>query len=710
MSRRNPFRPPRHFLKELRRRPRVYRRVPEEYRAQSALWILRMLVLTKADPEELLEEDWFRRTVGLAVPSNQDLKGSKAIRVLGEKLAEMESRPLRRDGLLYTNIDRLSELVGLTAVDKEVLAFAVLLHTQAGLRECAGFFEDLTASTAKEVLAEVLDLDRTEVRRALKEDSTLCSAGIVRLDHTETDLVGILDLLDGLDAALLGEAADSRAMFQTYFAPALPSSLTQADFPHLQEDFSLLQDILAKAIEQGLKGVNILIHGETGTGKTEFAKVLAASLGVQLLEISHENEDSDLEEKHGRFRSYLLAQKVLARKQDSVIIFDEVEDVFPDSVLQFFGRARHSGRYKAWTNAVLESNPRPALWLCNEIYQIDPAFRRRFTYALHVRTPVRSVRRGIVVKHLGSLPASQEWIEKIAANQELTPAMIEQACKVATLAGETDPASLERLMERVLKGGLEVMGLLPELKNPHHFSVTRYSLDFLNPSQDLVELTQGLKQKPAGRICLYGPPGSGKTAFAHYLAEQVDKPLLHKKASDLLSCWVGENEKNLARMFREAKEENALLLLDEADSFLQDRRDAQHSWEVTKVNELLVQMEAFDGLFICSTNLMDSLDQAVLRRFDLKIQFGYLKPGQAWKMFVLALTGTESDNPAPRVPESVRARLARLANLTPGDFATVIRQGRVLGKQYDAEELLGALEEECRAKAKQSRPVRGFMA
>ena len=46
---------------------------------------------------------------------------------------------------------------------------------------------------------------------------------------------------------------------------------------------------------------------------------------------------------------------------------------------------------------------------------------------------------------------------------------------------------------------------------------------------------------------------------------------------------------------------------------------------------------------------MDLPDQAVLRRFDLKIQFGYLKPDQVWNVFVLALTGTKSDNPAPLI-------------------------------------------------------------
>ena len=93
------------------------------------------------------------------------------------------------------------------------------------------------------------------------------------------------------------------------------------------------------------------------------------------------------------------------------------------------------------------------------------------------------------------------------------------------------------------------------------------------------------------RICLYGPPGSGKTAFCQYLSENLDKPLLFKPASSLLSCYIGESEKLISQAFAEATDDGAILLLDEVDSFLQERSKAKHSWQVTQVNELLQQME-----------------------------------------------------------------------------------------------------------------------
>ena len=169
--------------------------------------------------------------------------------------------------------------------------------------------------------------------------------------------------------------------------------------------------------------------------------------------------------------------------------------------------------------------------------------------------------------------------------------------------------------------------------------------------------------------------------------------LLVKRASDLMSMWVGGNEKNIARAFKQAEQENALLLIDEVDSFLQDRRGAQHSWEVSSVNEMLTQMESFSGVFIASTNLMEGLDQASLRRFDLKVKFDFLKPEQAWELLRRHCGKLAITTPQPQQ----LTRLMRLHNLTPGDFAAVVRQNQFRPITSSAD-FVSALEAECAIK------------
>src|SRR5690606_17752441 len=207
----------------------------------------------------------------------------------------------------------------------------------------------------------------------------------------------------------------------------------------------------------------------------------------------------------------------------------------------------------------------------------------------------------------------------------------------------------------------------------------------------------------SGRLCLYGPPGTGKTAYGRWLAGQLDMPLLVKRASDLISPYIGETEQKMAAAFHHAERDGALLLIDEVDSFLQDRRKAQRSWETSMVNEMLTCMESFPGVFIASTNLIDGLDQAALRRFDLKVKFGFLRPEQAWEL--LCRHCTQLGLPAP--PPALQAGMKKLDRLTPGDYAAVARQHRFRPLATPAA-VVAALHAECAVKEHSSRPI-GFV-
>ena len=217
---------------------------------------------------------------------------------------------------------------------------------------------------------------------------------------------------------------------------------------------------------------------------------------------------------------------------------------------------------------------------------------------------------------------------------------------------------------------------------------------------------QALKDRGHGALCFYGAPGTGKTALGQHIARTLDKPLIVKQASDLMSKFVGETEQNMAAMFKEAEAEGAVLLLDEADSYLQDRRGAQRSYEVTEVNEMLQGMERFGGVFICTTNLFEDLDEAALRRFTFKIRFLPLRAEQRERMFVAEALG----GAAERLSDEQRRRLALLDQLACGDFAAVRRQVDILGEAFEPDEFLAQLESEHRVKPQvRERRSMGFM-
>ena len=228
--------------------------------------------------------------------------------------------------------------------------------------------------------------------------------------------------------------------------------------------------------------------------------------------------------------------------------------------------------------------------------------------------PPRAVRRRMLEEQLGRLPVEAGQKDLLAEHEGLSPALIAKAAKVVGAVNRTRPRTdLGPVLSLVLGSTLEALGYD---RNPRRSQelATAYRPELVSTDCDLAPLLQSLREHGKGRICFYGPPGTGKTAYGNYLARELDRPLLVRRASDLLNMYLGGTEKNLARMFEEARQEGAVLLLDEADSFLQARGRAERSWEVTQVNEMLTQMEDFPGIFFASTNLMDRLDEAALRR------------------------------------------------------------------------------------------------
>jgi SpoVK/Ycf46/Vps4 family AAA+-type ATPase len=114
-------------------------------------------------------------------------------------------------------------------------------------------------------------------------------------------------------------------------------------------------------------------------------------------------------------------------------------------------------------------------------------------------------------------------------------------------------------------------------------------------------------------------------------------------------------------------------------------------------------MENFNGIFIATTNLMDNLDQASLRRFDLKLKLDYLLPEQSWLLFQeeCSLVDTSFSN-------KDRDEILRLRNLTPGDFATVRRQHAFQPIQ-SSKEFVIRLKEEIKVKQVGNSQLIGFV-
>jgi len=576
------------------------------------------------------------------------------------------------------------------------------------------FYLDEYAKDAPKDLLAVLTVTGDWLTHALKKQSTLVENLIS--EHNITDLADLMKVSEKLPPVLMREYRDQNELMAVFTRPSAKSTLGMADFSFVEEDARVLRALLRNAVDRKEPGVNVLLYGPPGTGKTELAKVVAQAAGLELFEVEYADRDGNSLSGRDRYRSLQIAQVFLKGSAQAALLFDEVEDVFPpisSEAAQLLARAEQvaapaSGSVsgKAWVNQILESNAVPTLWVTNRIEQIDPAFRRRFAYHLELKSPPPGAREGLVRKTLEGVAVTDAFVAKLTARKGLTPAQIRTAVRFAGLA-QAGEATTEALIERQLRNADQALGNKTQGAGERR-SVTTYDLAMLNVESrfEIPRIVAALQARGHGTLCFYGAPGTGKTALAEHVARALDRPLIIKQASDLMSKFVGETEQNMAAMFREAEAEKAVLLLDEADSFLQDRRGAQRTYEVTEVNEMLQGMERFGGIFICTTNLLDRLDQAALRRFTFKIKFMPLTAAQRETMFVTeALAGD-----AALMTGELRTRLAKLEQLCPGDFAAVKRQVDILAAEFSAAEFLDQLEAEHRIKpeVREARSM-GFM-
>ncbi len=634
----------------------------------------------------------------------------------------------KQSTLVEKNIDALAGLLQLNKAERALLLYGTLARYQRDLRSILVEFKVNNAPEAYAAIAELAGVNASDVGEALRAGSRLERIGLVEnliSEHNITDLADLMKVSEKLPPVLMREYRDQAELMAVFTRPSTKSALSLADFSFVQDETEVLCALLGHAVARKEAGVNILLYGPPGTGKTELAKVVAQAAGLELFEVEYADRDGNSLSGRDRYRSLQIAQVFLKGSAQSALLFDEVEDVFPpisSEAAQLLARADQvaapangSVSGKAWVNQILESNAVPTIWVTNRIEQIDPAFRRRFAYHLELKSPPPGARAGLVRKTLEGVVVSDAFVERLTTRKGLTPAQIRTAVRFAGLVGarptphtSANPEhAAEKLIERQLRNADLALGNSTGADGTRRM-VTHYDLSMLNVESrfEIPRIVQAVRARGHGSLCFYGAPGTGKTALGEHIAQTLEKPLMVKQASDLMSKYVGETEQQMAAMFREAEAEKAVLLLDEADSFLQDRRGAQRTYEVTEVNEMLQGMERFNGIFICTTNLLDRLDQAALRRFTFKIKFKPLARVQRETMFqVEALAG----DGMLFTPE-IRARLALLEHLSPGDFAAVKRQAVILDAELGALEFLEQLEAEHRLKpeVRESRGI-GFL-
>jgi len=592
---------------------------------------------------------------------------------------------------------RLGKAMGLTRTDLAILELLLRYHTQPVIESMVDsvFLCNVRRASplnlGMRTLPLLLGISAHSIQVRLRKDAPLVRTKLVSVD-SDGDL-GVLTRLQRLATVAGDSSADVHRLLLDV---ASPSELEWSDFDHIAGDRDHVERLVRGALDAGAPGVNVLFYGPPGTGKTQFCKALAERLGVTLYSVGEADEYGGEPGRHERLREIYLVQRLLARQPRALLLFDEMEDLLsdPSSGLAWLGRPFASpcreGGSKVFMHRLLEQAPAPTLWTMNDAQRVSPAILRRMMFALELRPPTTRVRERIWARQLArhGIEAAPEEARALATEFEASPGVAAGATAAARLGGGD--------IETVRRGVASLSRVLSCERAPQG-TPARFDSRLLQADADPVALAERLVRSGERRfsLCLQGPPGTGKSAFVRYLAERLSLEVVQKRASDLLSMWIGETEQRIAAAFAEARDAGAFLVFDEADSLLADRRFAQRTWEVSQVNEMLTWMESHPLPFACTTNFAEHLDPATLRRFVFKVTLDYLSPGQAQGAFRTWFALTPP------------AELSALTALTPGDFAVVRRRAQILDRLQEPKTLVKMLRAECDAKPDRPRAI-GF--
>lgn len=416
------------------------------------------------------------------------------------------------------------------------------------------------------------------------------------------------------------------------------------------------------------KSFNLLIYGAPGTGKTEFVKTLCKKLKLDLHCLYNDETDED----KNRLNDIKSADYFLTNKQ--CLLIDEADDIFRENVK------------KDLINKVLDDTEKKHIFIMNDTFGIDKAFLRRFDYAMYFEKPNKDVMKKMWKRQLKNYGVSlkPKMIEWLVEKFDISPAFLTKAIQnVATLEdGYLTDVEKNVLITHFIENQIQTMncGFTEKKEELVNVMKNNFNLDLLNTDVDLKKLADRILslKKMNFSLCLNGISGTGKSAYAEWLAEKMGIPIIKKKCSDLLGMYVGQTEQNIANAFKEAVDNKAMLIFDEADSFLQNRNNAVRNWEVTQVNEMLTQMEKHPYPFICTTNLMDSLDKASLRRFTFKVKYDYMTSEQVTKAFEYFF--------------GIKNVHLNSNTLAPGDFVVVKEKAEIMDCLNNKDELIKMLD------------------
>ncbi len=606
---------------------------------------------------------------------------------------QMDVKTLGHDFLKNTDkvrflIDRFS----LTETEAKLIYCGYLFHA---VRELNRLFVSLVqkGKSPISIYAHSLGLSVTTIKSVLKEKGRLCSFYFFDTEGNMAE--DLIDCIYEGNADILFECISDRAALGESSTEALKKD-TLRDKNQELTDFTVPEEESRAAIEllQNLESPQFLLYGTNDYEKITWAKAVVRKAGfvpevfstlwsscledVSQEEISQESdaqtvppeESCTTELSAGKLMRGRLKALLSVQKQNTVFIIDLLEQSFFSGN---FMELRENSKKMVERNDFLYTllqNPNKVMWVVNYSHLWEPPILARFDFSRSFEEPDRDTLCRIADSKLKNLTISEslhkELVELCGTYYVSERALDTMVETIKHMPPEKSEKTIKSTIEKIFEAQSNLLApstpqsTVRGLKKNYTLSVLNTSV----PAEEILSMVknaQNFSEEEGIRLLFHGASGTGKTELARYIGDALGKEVCLKRVSDILGPRVGESEQHMAEAFREAESKGNILLLDEADSFFADRKNAFNNWEITLVNELLSQMEDFKGILICTTNFRESMDVAMERRFHIICEFNPLTKEGIETLLARFF-------PAYTFEKGQIEKLCRYTTVTPGDF------------------------------------------
>ena len=369
--------------------------------------VLRLIVNAGAHTHLFTKDSYEIRLLDVLNIKYDDENGDFSLKVLMQslkiELSKLENLTisLPNRSALIKNLSWLKDKFNLNNTEYQILLLLILIRQDHHLRYVISHLERLSSTQIVYILSQTLKISEITITKSITANSKLVRSGLLNITDTRiTNIFEKLYLPDGFSYQMCLPQKDPFKLFGDSFKQSKCSKLTENNYLHINDEFTYLTAYLKQSMLDKRCGVNILLFGEPGTGKTEFVRMLSDSLKYDAFDVASSRIDGSAIAAKTRMQSYLIAQSTLGIKaKKRLIMFDEADDVLDygqkfETDLTVSSKALSGG--KCWLNSILENNIIPTFWVANNISGIDRAHLRRFDFHLEMKTPSKSTRLKII--------------------------------------------------------------------------------------------------------------------------------------------------------------------------------------------------------------------------------------------------------------------------------------------------------------------------